>query len=124
MPDGRKLIVLESDGYDWRRGLLDSEDGSLRYVGERQRRRFMRWGVPSPDGRFIAYDVGESEDPLPKSLDVLLYDTVAERDVPAVSGPTDDKVVGWSSSGRELSSRGSSAPAGTRGGDDRERKLR
>jgi Tol biopolymer transport system component len=101
-PDGQKLIVLESDGYDWRRGFLDLKGGSLQYAGERQRRRFTRWGVPSPDGRFIAYDVGESEDPLPKSLDVLLYDTVAERDVPVASGPTNDKVVGWSSTGREL----------------------
>ncbi len=101
-PDGKRLTVLDSDGFDWRRGLLDVGSGSIRYVGERQRQRFMRWGVPSPDGRFIAYDVGESEDPQPKSLDVFLYDTVADRDIPAVSGPANDKIAGWSSTGREL----------------------
>ncbi len=101
-PDEKNLTVLNSDGFDWHRGLLDVGSGAIRYVGQRQRPRFMRWGVPSPDGRFIAYDVGESEDPQPKSLDVFLYDTVADRDIPAVSGPANDKVAGWSPTGREL----------------------
>jgi Tol biopolymer transport system component len=101
-PDGKKLIVLDSDGSTWHRGLLDVGSGSIRYVGQRQRQRFTRWGVPSPDGRFIAYDVAESQGPQSRSLDVFLYDTVADRDIPAVSGPANDKVAGWSATGREL----------------------
>lgn len=101
-PDGKKLTVLDSDGFNSHRGLLDVGSGSIRYVGQRQRERFMRWGVPFPDGRFIAYDVRESEAPQSRSLDVFLYDTVADRDIPAVSGPANDKVAGWSPTGREL----------------------
>jgi Tol biopolymer transport system component len=100
-PDGKKLIVLETSdsGFNWRRGLLDVGDGSMKYVGQPPLRGFKRWGLPSPDGRFIAYDVPESEGPQSSSFDVFLYDTVADRDTPVLSGPTNDAVLGWSSTG-------------------------
>ena len=100
MPDGKKLIVVENDGFKNRRGLMDAVGGPVQYVDDGQSLGFEHWGVPSPDGRFVAFDVRES--PEKESLDVFLYDVAAGRDVPVVSGPANDRVVGWSPSGREF----------------------
>jgi Tol biopolymer transport system component len=100
MPDGKRLIVVENDGFKNRRGLLDAAGGPVQYVDDGQSLEFEHWGVPSPDGRFIAFDVKER--PEKESLDVFLYDVAAGRDIPVVSGPANDRVVGWSPSGREL----------------------
>ena len=102
-PDGKKLVVVETGdgGFTYRRALLDVSDGSMKFV-QPERTGFNAWGSPSPDGRFIAYDVRESEKPQSSSFDVLLYDTVADRETAVLSGPTNDAVLGWSSTGREL----------------------
>ena len=100
MPDGKKLIVVENDGFKNRRGLLDAAGGPVQYVDGGQSLEFEHWGVPSPDGQFIAFDVKER--PEKESLDVFLYDVTTGRDIPVVSGPANDRVVGWSPSGREL----------------------
>ena len=100
MPDGKKLIVVENDGFKNRRGLMDAAGGPVRYVDDGQSLEFEHWGVPSPDGRFVAFDVKER--PEKESLDVFLYDVAAGRDIPVVSGPANGRVVGWSPSGREL----------------------
>ncbi len=101
-PDGKKLIVTEGDGFAlWRRALLDAGDGSMKYVRPEQQ-GFHRWGLPSPDGRYIAYDVRDRQEPASLSKDLALYDTVADRDVLVLSGPTNDAVLGWSATGREL----------------------
>ena len=100
VPDGKKLIVVENDGFKNRRGLMDAAGGPVQYVDDGQSLEFEHWGMPSPDGRFVAFDVKES--PEKESLDVFLYDVAAGRDIPVVSGPANDRVVGWSPSGREL----------------------
>jgi Tol biopolymer transport system component len=81
-------------------GPLDAAGGPLQYIDDGQSLEFQHWGVPSPDGRFVAFDVKER--PEKESLDVFLYDAAAGRDIPVVSGPANDRVVGWSPSGREL----------------------
>lgn len=100
MPDGKKLIVVENDGFKNRRGLMDAAGGPVQYVDDGPSLGFEHWGVPSPDGRFVAFDVKER--PEKESLDVFLYDVAAGRDLPLVSGPANDRLVGWSPSGREL----------------------
>jgi Tol biopolymer transport system component len=99
MPDGQKLVVLENDGFRDRRGLLDAAGGPLQYVDD-GRLTCEHWGVPSPDGRFIAFDA--KEEPQSQGLDLYVYDVAAGRDIPVVVGPTNDRVIGWSATGQQL----------------------
>jgi hypothetical protein len=62
MPDGKQLLVLrEHPGQTWQIGSVTIQDGSFRGIKSLEWRR-PNVLSPSPDGRFIAYDVPEGEE--------------------------------------------------------------
>lgn len=54
----------------------------------------------SPDGRFIAFDLPQSEDS--NARDIWITPAEGGREVPLVKGPDDDYLLGWSPDGRNL----------------------
>lgn len=99
MPDGRQLLVLrEHPGQTWQIGIVTIQDGSFRGI------KSLEWRKPnvlspSPDGRFIAYDVPEGEAGSPLDIFVLAADGSQEA---VLRNPAHDSFPLWSPDGSRL----------------------
>jgi Tol biopolymer transport system component len=99
MPDGRQLLVLrEHPGQTWQIGIVTIQDGSFRGI------KSLEWRKPnvlspSPDGRFIAYDVPEGEAGSPLDIFVLAADGSQEA---VLRNPAHDSFPLWSPDGSTL----------------------
>jgi Tol biopolymer transport system component len=99
MPDGKQLLVLrEHPGQTWQIGSVTIQDGSFRGI------KSLEWRTPnvlspSPDGRFIAYDVPEGEAGSP--LDVFLLATDGSQEA-VLRNPANDSFPLWSPDGSSL----------------------
>lgn len=99
MPDGKQLLVLrENPGRTWQIGSVTIQDGSFRSL------KSLEWRKPnvispSPDGRFIAYDVPEGEAGSP--LDIFLLATDGSQEA-VLRNPADDSFPMWSPDGSTL----------------------
>jgi Tol biopolymer transport system component len=91
MPDGRRLLTISLYLKDRtrRRQMISLPDGAIRDVG-RPETGDLDWAHPSPDGRYIAYDLRG---------DIFVYDTTTEQDSVLVQNPAADKLVGWTPDG-------------------------
>jgi Tol biopolymer transport system component len=98
MPDGRHLLVLRSDGPTWQIGIVTLEDGSYRSLKSLEWRR-PNVLSPSPDGRFIAYDVPEGEGGSPLDIFLLAADGSHEA---VLRNPANDSFPLWSADGSSL----------------------
>jgi Tol biopolymer transport system component len=98
MPDGGQLLVLRSDGRTWQIGIVTIEDGSYRSLKSLEWRR-PNLLSPSPDGRFIAYDVPEGEAGSP--LDIFLLATDGSHEA-VLRNPANDSFPLWSADGVSL----------------------
>lgn len=79
-------------------GLISFEDGSVSFVKE------FESGGPSasklsPDGRFIAYDLADSEG---AEHDIFLLPADGGQQVVVLGGPDDDRLLGWTPDGSSL----------------------
>ncbi|MBI2185700.1 MAG: PD40 domain-containing protein [Acidobacteria bacterium] len=99
MPDGGQLLVLrEHPGRTWQIGSVTIQDGSFRGI------KSLEWRKPnvlspSPDGRFIAYDVPEGEAGSP--LDIFLLATDGSQEA-VLRNPANDSFPLWSPDGSRL----------------------
>ncbi|MGH9253548.1 MAG: hypothetical protein ACRD3C_03150 [Vicinamibacterales bacterium] len=99
IPDGRQLLVLrEQPGQTWQIGSVTIEDGSFRGI------KSLEWRKPdvlspSPDGRFIAYNVPEGEAGSP--FDIFLLATDGSQEA-VLRNPADDSFPLWSPDGSSL----------------------
>jgi Tol biopolymer transport system component len=99
MPDGRQLLVLrEQPGQTWQIGIVTIQDGSFRGIKSLEWRR-PNMLSPSPDGRFIAYDVPEGEAGSPFDIFVLATDGGQEA---VLRNPANDSFPLWSADGSTL----------------------
>jgi Tol biopolymer transport system component len=99
MPDGKQLLVLrEHPGRTWEIGRVTIEDGSFRGIKSLEWRR-PNVLSPSPDGRFIAYDVPEGEAGSPLDIFVLAADGSREA---VLRNPANDSFPLWSPDGSSL----------------------
>jgi hypothetical protein len=99
MPDGRHLLVLrQQPGPTWQIGTVTIEDGSFRGIKSLEWRR-PNVLSPSPDGRFIAYDVPEGEAGSPLDIFLLAADGSQEA---ILRNPANDLFPLWSSDGSSL----------------------
>ena len=96
MPDGEQLLVLrEHPGRTWQIGSVTIQDGSFRGIKSLEWRR-PNVLSPSPDGRFIAYDVPEGEAGSP--LDIFLLATDGSQEA-VLRNPANDSFPLWSPDG-------------------------
>jgi Tol biopolymer transport system component len=96
MPDGKQLLVLhEQPGRTWQIGIVTIQDGSFRGIKSLEWRKPTMLS-PSPDGRFIAYDVPEGEAGSP--LDIFLLATDGRQEE-VLRNPADDSFPMWSPDG-------------------------
>jgi len=99
MPDGKQLLVLrEQPGRTWQIGIVTIQDGSFRGIKSLEWRKPTMLS-PSPDGRFIAYDVPEGEAGSP--LDILLLATNGGQEA-VLRNPANDSGPLWSPDGSSL----------------------
>jgi Tol biopolymer transport system component len=98
-PDGKQLLVLrQGPGETWQLGSVTLQDGSFRAIKSLEWRR-PNVLSPSPDGRFIAYDVPEGEAGSP--LDIFLLATDGSREA-VLRNPANDAFPLWSPDGSSL----------------------
>lgn len=100
MPDGKQqlLVLRQHPGQTWQIGSVTIQDGSLRGIKSLEWRR-PNVLSPSPDGRFIAYDVPEGEAGSPLDIFVLAADGSQEA---VLQNPANDSFPLWSSDGSSL----------------------
>jgi len=99
-PDGNWIAVqLQRKGGTQQMGLVSARDGSLRVLKSADWQSANRIFF-SPDGKYLGFDapVGQSND----QRDVLILAVDGSREVPAVTGPSDDTMMGWSPDGKYL----------------------
>jgi len=95
MPDGRRILATSVDirakTYQInQRHIISLQDGAVRDVGQPEKGSDMYWGDPSPDGRYVAYNL---------KGDIFLYDTTTEQDSALVQNPARDYALGWTPDG-------------------------
>jgi Tol biopolymer transport system component len=99
--DGRTILaaLYEKDNQQGTiMGIISVNDGSVRVLKTiKGRLGTMSY---SPDGRYIAYDAPSGEGSGRRDIFVLSIDEMA--DVPLVTHPAQDKLLGWSPDGRHL----------------------
>ncbi|GEM_PF-674360 len=98
-PDG-KHIFGEFLGEDEPVRLIrvSAKDGCRNVVKAFDRTRLFTVDT-SPDGRYLAYDVADSE---ASNRDILVLDLEGNRETPVVTHPANDKLLGWTPDGRHI----------------------
>ncbi|HEY5156549.1 MAG TPA: tetratricopeptide repeat protein [Anaerolineales bacterium] len=89
MPDGLKILTISFKNLVYRPHIISLQDGSVRDIRQPDPGSVI-WGYPSPDGRYIAYNLNE---------DIFVYDTATEQDSVLVKNPAADGMVGWTPDG-------------------------
>jgi len=94
MPDGQRILAssynLKDDTYQ--RQIISLPDGAIRSIGQPEPGS-LRWGYPSPDGRYIAFGLKD---------DIFVYDNATEQDSVLVQSPMADNMVGWTQNGSSI----------------------
>jgi Tol biopolymer transport system component len=99
MPDGKQLLALrEHPGRTWEIGRVTIENGSFQGIKSLEWRR-PNVLSPSPDGRFVAYDVPEGEAGSPFDIFLLAADGSQEA---VLRNPANDSFPLWSPDGSSL----------------------
>ena len=93
--DGRQIVVAVNDKI----GLVSVSDGSVRLFDPTSSRGLSVTLRMSPDGAVIAYDTRAEGS---QQRDVYLMPTDGTPAIAVLTGPSNEKVVGWSADGRHL----------------------
>ena len=89
MPDGLRILAISFKNLVYSPHIISLSDGSVRDIGQPEPGSVI-WGYPSPDGRYISYNLNE---------DIFIYYTATEQDSVLVKNPTADGMVGWTPDG-------------------------
>jgi Tol biopolymer transport system component len=96
-PDGKYIFGrLERELMELVR--VSSNNGSMEVIKKFDQNRVSKVDV-SPDGRYVAYDVADSE---VSSRDILVLDLEGNRETALVTHPANDKLLGWTPDGRHI----------------------
>jgi serine/threonine protein kinase/Tol biopolymer transport system component len=112
-PDSKKVLayfsnakadlVDEKTGTHFRCGhlvLVSAADGSVRTLRTWQRRGFPKNAFFSQDGRYVAYDIEQKDDP--KNHDIFVLDLDSGSEISLIDHPANDQLCGWSPDGRRV----------------------
>ena len=101
-PDGRWIAAhLRRKDKSGEIALIAASDGTRRAL------KSTDWRGPtkiffSPDGRFVAYNLAASASESPTERDVFVMTVDATREVPVITHPGQNVVMGWSPDGTQL----------------------
>jgi WD40 repeat protein len=98
-PDGRWVAVLIASADKNEIGVISIPEGKLRVLKTGKWRRNTNMFF-SPDGKYLGYDMPESE--VGAARDVFIIATDTGQDVPAVVHRGRDLMMGWSPDGKRL----------------------
>ena len=98
-PDGKQILILiVSESPVTRGALVSVADGSARTLKTASRRgSSSAYLAFSPDGRFIAYDLGPKEDA--PERDIFAFAVEGGAEARLVEHPADDYLLGWTPDG-------------------------
>jgi Tol biopolymer transport system component len=100
-PDGKWIAVQTSHAE--RTGqiaMVSTADGTMRVLKSSSEWRRPEEVAFSPDGRYLAYDLGPTLEA--NQHDVFVIATDGSRETAAVVNPADDVVIGWTPDGKDL----------------------
>ena len=98
-PDGKWLAVaLQRKDRTGQIGLLSVANSTLRVLKSVDWHGTTKLAF-SPDGKFVAYDLAIDDS---RQRDVFIMSTDATREIPAVTHPDEDVILGWSPDGKWL----------------------
>jgi Tol biopolymer transport system component len=80
--------------------MVSTTDGTMRVLKSSAEWRRAEVMAFSPDGRYLAYDLGPTLDA--NQHDVFVIATDGSRETAAVVNPADDVVIGWTPEGKDL----------------------
>ena len=80
--------------------LVSTKDGTVRKLQTWRNRGMPLLAAISPDGRTIAYDLHQENDP--PNRDIFLLDLDTNDETPLVEHPADDRLSGWTPDGQHL----------------------
>jgi Tol biopolymer transport system component len=94
-PDGRNFLGKLSTGKAEQLGFMSVPDGSFSKIkdfgrSDRNRPEMIKL---SPDGRWVAYDHRQEDDPT--QYDIMLMSADGTREIPLVNHPANDRLLGW-----------------------------
>ncbi len=89
MPDGLGILAISFKNLVYRPHIISLQDGSVRDISQPEPGSVI-WGYPSPDGRYIAYNLNE---------DIIVYDAATEQNSVLVKNPAADGMIGWTPDG-------------------------
>lgn len=94
-PDGQGLLGIQDNGITKQIGFVSVADGSFKKVKEYERSAKNRPERPklSPDGRWIACEYRQKDDPT--KYDIALMTADGRREIPLVNHPANDCLLGW-----------------------------
>jgi len=80
--------------------LVSTEDGTVRKLQTWRDRGMPKLAAFSPDGRFVAYDLQQEDDPA--NRDISLLDLQTNIETTLIKHAADDRLAGWTPDGRHL----------------------
>ena len=98
-PDGKYILTtLYSDPMKFQIALISTVDGAVRVL------KPLDWFPTklkfSPDGRYIAYDLGQPRDS--GNRDIILLSADGSRETRLIDHPADDQLLGWTPDGKHI----------------------
>jgi Tol biopolymer transport system component len=96
MPDNRHVLVhsYHVAARTGRRYIVAIQDGSAREVGQPEQANGVgHWGLPSPDGSYIVYDL---------QGDIVIDNAATLQEAPLIQHPARERPVGWTQDGTGL----------------------
>ena len=100
-PDGKELLVhFGRKDKVQQLGLVSVSDGSFRIIKSWNGRRWPQMASFSPDGGYVAFDLGPEGDLAPK--DIFVIDIERGLETPIIEHPSRDELVGWTPDGKRI----------------------
>ena len=100
-PDGKELLVHFGQKDKLQQlGLVSVSDGSFRIIKSWNGRRWPQMASFSPDGRYVAYDLGPEGDLAQKNIFVI--DIERGLQTPIIEHPSRNELAGWTPDGTRI----------------------
>jgi len=99
-PDGRNILGILSKGKTEQLGFISATDGSFRRIKDFESSSRNSRVSLAPDGRWLAYDRRQEDDPT--KYDIMLMTADGSREIALVNHPANDRLLDWTPGGDSI----------------------